>query len=378
MVDTYTWRDLENKGHVSSFETVNYDRQLPNGSSEALNGDLQKVLKAYRLDPRSSKIEQTGRVYRISAKGQTWALKKVDPSALKRTLLFHQVAQNGPIRTPPLILSQSGTPYYLDAHTAYILTPWIQASTHDSTRSSDRFWDTLAEWHRTTGERCEIDSEWVESFSSRCLEIWSEQVLTLDLFMNDCEHRVYPSPFEQRFMAFYNELRAGAETAYRKMTDWRDQVRDESTIRVVYCQGKPSPDHLITSGRQHNWVSNETAGQDLPVRDLTWVFRWGMSDRRVEEATLTHALDLYETTFPLEEQEKLLLSAQACHPARPVSLLHRYKQGKGRYFERDYTVELERTYHHWGRTVNALSHYLESQKADPSDKEKDQIETKRD
>lgn len=372
MVDTYTWRDLENRGHVSSFQSEVPPIEKEYVSRKSKNSLGEDVLKAFRLNPEACETEQIGKVYRVTSSSQKWALKEVDPASLKRLLQFHHFSQNGPIRTPPLILAESGTPYYLNRQNkAYILMPWVNGTIVDSSRSHEALWETLAEWHRTTGETCEVDSDWAETFSARCLEIWSEQVLTLDLFMNDSEHRVYPSPFEQRFMAFYSELRRGAEVAYEKLTEWKETVREAESVRVVFCHGKPSPAHLITSGHQHNWVSNETAGHDLPIRDLTWLLRWGIPERTVNEAHLTHGLNLYETTFPMEDQEKLLLEAQTCHPARLVSLLHRYKDGKGRYLERDYTVELERTYHQWGRTWHAVSRYLANQKQESISEKKD-------
>lgn len=366
------WRDLETSGHVSFLNTQSNHAQPLMGEKRDIP---ESVLKAYRLNEQTDRIERFGHVFRIDDPKGKFALKKVKLSTdeQNRLLQFQQMSQQSPIRTPPLFQTAEGQYFYREGADTYFLMPWIQESESARSDQWEYIWDTLAEWHRVTQTSIEVDASWRETFTEKCLEVWSEQVLSLDLFMHDCEHRIYPSPFEQRFMAFYHELRSGAEDAYRRMKAWEESLSDEKTLRLVHCHGKPSLRHLIVSGRQRNWISTEASGFDLPVRDLTWLLKWGVDQEPIE--ALQRGIDIYEMTNPLEAYEKKLLLAQLSHPGSVVYLLHLYKESRGsNRNEREQTIQLEEAFHHWGKTYQALAPKLEE--SDKKEEDRHDHETK--
>lgn len=370
MTQSLTWRDLNYEGHVS-FLPITQNSE-PYALGEERFGVPQSIFKAYQLRPES--VQRYGHVFRIQDRnGYAFALKqaRMTETERQRLLNFYQVTQQNPIRTPELLRTSNGQVFYQEGANTYFLTPWIRESESARSEQWEFLWDTLADWHRMTARAFEVEATWLEAFTERCFEVWSEQVLSLDLFMNDCEHRIYPSPFEQRFMAFYQDLRSGAEEAYGRMKTWEESVSDKKNIRVVFCQGKPSPAHLIVSGRQRNWISTEASSVDLPIRDLTWLLRWGQQGERKE--ALQRGMDLYETTFPLEEHEKMLLAAHLIQPARIIKLLHQYKSFReGGGSMREQTLGLEEAFHHWGKTWQALSAKLEEKPRKETDETSEQ------
>ncbi|WEG14043.1 phosphotransferase [Pullulanibacillus sp. KACC 23026] len=356
MSQTNAWRDLDLGGHVSSFYKEPHE-EIPSS-----------VFSAYELNPQMVRVISHGRVWYIEDQGNQYALKRIalTHNQLRRFLSFYQASRQSPIQTPALILNSNGQPYSMDGRDIYFLTEWLSITDRDQSDQWEMLWDTLGDWHRLTAQSFELEAAWREAFIERCLEVWSEQVLSLDLFMNDCEHRLYPSPFEQRFMAIFSEIRSGAEEAHTRMKNWQDQLSEKKQIRVVSCHGKPSTAHLIVSGRRRNWISTDQSGIDLPVRDLLWLLRWGQTT--VHPEALKRGFDIYETIFPLDEHEKTLLSAHLCQPASLVRLLHQYKQSrKSQLDERGMTINLEKAYHHWGRTWQATRPLLDNKPQSPSE-----------
>jgi spore coat protein YsxE len=359
---SHTWRGNELEGHVSSFSEPNdwdsFSRQeIP-----------ETVLNAYGLEPES--IEIIGNVWKLVGQQGTYALKRttLTEQGQHRLLTLNQMTRQGYLRTPTLVLTRRGDPFFQEGRSTYYLTQWINHSKEAERELTDQVWEVMADWHRLTTQKIKIETEWIETFTKRCLEVWSEQVLALDEFMNTCEHRHFPSPFEQRYMTFYHDLRAGADEAYRRMNDWKELLAEEKQIRLVLCHGKPCSDHLITSGHQRLWVSNEAAGMDLPIRDLTWYLRWGITQSE-DPDRLHRGYHLYETTYPLAAHEKKLLSAQLRHPSRVISLIETYKRQRGKHSEFEPTVTIEAAYHSWGRTWEALSRELDRKIEKPFDSE---------
>lgn len=360
MTPSHTWRGHTNEGHVSSFSEASE-------SPPILHHELpETVLKAYGLEPDT--IERVGRVWKLTGKQGTYALKKshLTQQDQNRLLTLNHLTRQGYLRTPTLVLTRRGAPFFQEGRSVYYLSQWIPPSRQGDRELTDPVWEVMAEWHRLSTQMIEVDSEWIETFTKRCLEVWSEQVLSLDQFMNVCEHRHFPSPFEQRFMTFYHELRTGADDAYRRLNEWKDIIKEEKQIRLVLCQGKPCSDHLIKSGHQRIWVSNEAIGMDLPVRDLTWYLRWGHA-KPEEPDRLHRGYHMYEMTFPLIEHEKKLLSAQLRHPSRIISLIEAYKMQRGKQSEFEPAISIETAYHIWGRTWQTLSGELDRQVDEPPD-----------
>jgi spore coat protein YsxE len=355
---SHTWRGHEHEGHVSSFSNPNENNSFHH------QGIPETVLNVYGLEPES--IEKIGNLWKLTGQQGVYALKRttLTEQGQRRLLSLNQMTRQGYLRTPTLVLTRRGDPFFQEGHSTYYLTQWINHSKGDERELTDQVWEVMADWHRLTTQNIEASTEWIETFTKRCLEVWSEQVLALDQFMNTCEHRHFPSPFEQRFMTFYHDLRAGADEAYRRMNEWKEFLLEENQIRLVLCQGKPCSDHLITSGHQRLWVSNEAAGMDLPIRDLTWYLRWGMG-KYEEPDRLYRGYHLYETTFPLTPHEKKLLSAQLRHPSRVIYLIENYKRQRGIQDEFEPTVTIEAAYHSWGRTWEALSRELDRKVENP-------------
>jgi len=356
-----TWRGHENEGHVSSFS-------MPNENPLSREEISETVLNAYGLEPET--VEKLGNVWKLTGQQGTYALKKTTLSKPEqhRLLSFNQMTRQGHLRTPTLVLTRRGEPFFQEGRSTYYLTQWIHHSKEVERELTDQVWEVMSDWHRLTSQTLDVNAEWIETFTKRCLEVWSEQILALDQFMNACEHRHFPSPFEQRFMTFYSDLRTGADDAHRRMTEWKDLLLEERQIRLVLCHGKPCSDHLITSGHQRLWVSNEAAGIDLPIRDLTWYLRFGLAHQE-EPDRLHRGFHLYETTFPLVEHEKKLLSAQIRHPSRVISLIERYKRLRGTQSEFEPTITLESAFHNWGRTWETLSRELDRKPEPPMDTE---------
>lgn len=114
------------------------------------------------------------------------------------------------------------------------------------------------------------------------------------------ESKVFMSPSEQLFAANITDLYKGLDNNKKKLSEWYDIVKNKKKERNVVIHNNLKIDHFLRNEKSY-LISWDKSKIDSPVFDLYKLFR-NEPDTNFEEI-----LEIYEKSYPLTKDEKLLL-----------------------------------------------------------------------
>jgi|GEM_PF-2668213 len=267
---------------------------------------IQQVLKQYGL--YSDHALQIGEVYKIITPRGSFmlhALKSGDEAGFLEALAVldrHRIAHL------PIYFTLDGTPFAKTEGGSYYLTPWIEENVRHPYEKWERIIAKLAVLHRKTKTALP---------SGAAYERPDVRFDIMEIFMDKAEHRVYPSPFEQRIFLLYSRIRGDAERAESLFAEGQDAEGQA----VSFCMRRVSCAHVIVYNGETYFLDFTQAEWRSPVTDLADFFR----AEKLSSEWMIRLYGQYQTVNPLSREEKKALLANLLFPTPFLKLIASYQ-----------------------------------------------------
>ena len=309
----------------------------------------ENILMQYGVKPELLQ-KYSNNVWRVGTKAGNYALKKIDKSrAYSLFMNIHSLSQRGVGSVVPIYKTQQGYYFVEDYSDSYYLMPWVE---HQEEREVDYkdslMFKQLANLHRQTVEEKDYELEAITSFYEKTKIDWRQEEDKLAMFVNDCEKRIYMSPFELQVCTYSNEIRNAQRFALQKLETWYEEIKEIKKHRTSTNHGGVSFHHFVKDeGGRGYFLSWERAKKGAPANDLiTFYHRY----LRTYPMYCDDCIDWYfeyNKAFPLKDHEKALAFAYLAYPRSFIQVLNsfiedtRLKRKKG---DRQYVTRLTQSY----------------------------------
>ncbi|MED4016339.1 spore coat protein YsxE [Sutcliffiella cohnii] len=290
----------------------------------------ESILRQYGVVPELLQ-SYSHNVWRVGTKEGNYALKKINKNrAYALFMNIHSLSQRGVSSVVPIYKTQQGF-YFIENQTdSYYLMPWVE---HQEEREAD-FKDSLmfkelAKLHNITVKEKDYELDDITSFYEKTKIDWRQDEERLNQFVDDCEKKIYMSPFELQVCSFATEIGSALRFALQKLDSWYDEIKEAKKHRTAITHGAVSFHHFLKDkeGRGY-FISWEKARKAAPANDLIAFYHRYL---RTYPMFCDDCVDWYfeySNAFPLKDHEKALALAYLAYPRQFISVLNKYIEEK--------------------------------------------------
>lgn len=192
-------------------------------------------------------------------------------------------------------------PKIIDYNDNYIMYEYIDNTTYDSNQRAADLINIISNLHRKTTYYKDIDfDEYKKIYESIKKQLDYINNYYLDI-INIIESKIYMSPSEYLIARNISKIFSCIYYCYNELEHFYDIVKDKKRKRVVTLHNNLKLSHLIKNNNIY-LISWDKSKIDMPIYDLVQFYNNYYLD--FDFKTL---FDEYEKTFPLIEEEKILL-----------------------------------------------------------------------
>lgn len=306
---------------------------------------VSPILKPYAVEPYF--VEDFNKVKKIYSNKGVFALKQMNPHQGTDFIRFVQnLYQKGFNRIVPVYPAVDGRYAVLHDNSLYYLMPWLPNSEREN--HSERYqqlFRELARLHTLSAKEIKINKEErTEHYENTQLEIEKENEF-LQGFIEECEKKVYMSPFELLFCLYYHDLSQALRFAENKLKEWYEKTKDDEKTRVVILHGKVSIEHFLYDERGYGYFTNfEKATLGSPTHDLLPFFSRTFNCLPKRNEDCVEWVYTYFKYFPFKNEEMLLFLSYLAHPGPVLKVAERYYKDQRKKNERKYVEKLQKQY----------------------------------
>ncbi len=305
---------------------------------------LEAVLRHFAIKPRY--FERHGRVFKIFSDKGIFALKRISAysgTGFIRHLQF--LFQRGYHRIVPVYPTVDGRYGVLDHHYLYYLMPWLPNKIKEErSRRQQQMFRELARLHGLSVRKVFIKTEDKAAYYEKTVHEWEKDEEFLEGFMEQCENRVYMSPFELLFCLYYIDVFRAQQYAKEKFHRWFKQTGEKEDARIVLVHGNISPEHFVYDDKGYGYFINfEKSRPGSPLMDLLPFLSRVLRTFPQQCDECVDWINVYFKHFPLTEEEMLLFQSYFSRPWPIIRTVAAYFQ-TGEPDERRFVEELQRNY----------------------------------
>ncbi|XJZ29116.1 spore coat protein YsxE [Bacillota bacterium Lsc_1132] len=306
---------------------------------------LAPILRDYQLEPYF--VEDFGNVQKVYANKGTFALKKIHPSNGTDFIRHvHSLYQMGFNRIVPIYPTVDGRYAVLDHSYLYYLMPWLPNDEKEQReKRHQQLFRELARMHTLSAKEINIKKEErTEHYEKTILQFEKNQEF-LDGFIEECEKKVYMSPFELLFCLYYNEISQALRFSKSKFEEWYEMTKDQEKARMVINHGKISIEHFLYDERGYGYFANfEKAGYGSPFHDLLPFLSRTLKTQPKRNEECVEWIYYYYKYFPLRMDEKLLFYSYLAYPVSIIQAVENYYRKPEKRKELKAVQQLQRQY----------------------------------
>lgn len=305
---------------------------------------IDTILKHFAIKPHH--YEKFGRVHKIHSDKGIFALKKISPyqgTEFIRHLQF--LFQRGYNRIVPVYPTMDGRSAVLHNNSLYYLMPWLSNEIKEDRNSRhQQMFRELARLHTLSVQEVSINKEDKVRHYEKTIHEWERDEEFLEGYLDQCEGKVYMSPFELLFCLCYNHIKQAQSYSKDKFKKWYEKTEDEKKSRAVIAHGKLSVEHFICDEKGYGYFINfENSTQGSPLMDLLPFLSRSIKTFPKKCDECIDWIYIYLKYFPLREEEMLLFQSYFSHPSSIIRTVEAYYKAKGAN-EREFVQNLQRKY----------------------------------
>lgn len=305
-----------------------------------------KVLKKYRLEP--DYIEDYGKIKKVYTKQGIFALKQVQYTEEQRNqfmLAVKSLHDKGYRHVVPIYFSSDGSHLQSDPSygSEFYLMPWIESG---QVRSDERFVDLMREAariHKVTEVTGKVNHSFFQHFYEKSKSNIDRRKLDYERFIEECEKKIYMSPFELLYSTHFVQLMRMEDFALNTLEDWYEATKEKNKDRISICHGNLSPNHLLYDESGHSYLFNfDRTFTASPIYDLLTFFRNVLYRYPQKISDATQWYREYGQHHQLTDDERLLLFYYLTQTDKIHRIIHQYQTDRS-ISEKDIVVKLQRS-----------------------------------
>lgn len=300
------------------------------------------ILKNYGLQPTF--VESLGKIDKVYTNQGIYALKKINPNqGIDFIRYVQQLYQHGYNRIVPIYPTIDGRYGILYNQELYYLMPWL--SNNEEKGDYAKLFRELARLHTISAREIKVDKEERKAHYEKSIEELEREEELLIGFIEECEKRVYMSPFELQFCTYYHTISQALSFSKRKLTEWYETVKEKDKARIVIIHGKVANEHFLYDQKGYGYFINfENSSLGSPSHDLLPFTVKSLRGYPKRSEELVEWLYTYFKFFPFKEEEMLLFQSYLAQPSYIIKTTEKLlREGKNKN-ERKAVKKLQRDY----------------------------------
>ncbi|WP_428909291.1 spore coat protein YsxE [Niallia sp. Krafla_26] len=299
------------------------------------------ILKNYGLQPTF--VEQQGKVDKVYTNQGIYALKKIHPhQGLDFIRYVQNLYQHGYNRIVPIYPTLDGRYGVLHEQDLYYLMPWLP---NQEKGDYAKIFRELARLHTLSAREVKVNKEDRKAHYEKSIEELDREEEFINELIEECDKKVYLSPFELAFCSYYHTIKHALAFSRRKLTEWHESTEENDKARIVIIHGKLSKDHFLFDDKGYGYFSNfEKSTIGSPIHDLLPFTVQSLRGYPKQFEDLVEWLYTYFKFFPFKEEEMQLFLSYLAQPSLMIKTAEKlYLEGKNRN-ERKAVKKLQREY----------------------------------
>ncbi len=291
--------------------------------------DYGPILKKYNLT--SNYIEEFGNVRKIYTSQGTFALKGI-PIAYGEGFInsIEELYKKGFNRIVPIYRTTEGQYLVRGNDHFFYLMPWLQ--NQPGSERDDRhhqLFKLLARLHTITAKESEFNEEDVKKHYESLTSQWEQRNKFLETYIDECEKKLYMSPFELQFASHFNELMRACHFARGRLDEWYEKVKETKRFRTSMTHGKVSIKHYLFDRNDKGYLASfEKTKQAPPFNDLVSFYYRTLRTYPIQCNDCMDWYMMYNQHFPLREEEVQLLLSYLTYPEPMFRVVKNYAERK--------------------------------------------------
>jgi spore coat protein YsxE len=306
---------------------------------------LSPILEHYQVDPYF--IEDFGKVMKVYSNKGTLALKKIPPNNGTDFIRHvHHLYQKGYNRIVPIYPTMDGRYAVLHEKDLYYLMPWLPNEMKENRdERHQQLFRELARLHSLSSKEINVKKEERTEHYEKTIQQFEKNQDFLTGFIEECEKKIYMSPFELLFCLYYNEIGQALNFSKRKLEEWYENTKDQEKARMVINHGKISSEHFLYDEKGYGYFSNfEGAGYGSPIHDLLPFLSRTLKTNPKKNDDCVDWVYHYFKYFPFKSDEKLLFFSYLAYPIPIIQVVEKYYRKKHPKNELKFVQQLQRQY----------------------------------
>jgi spore coat protein YsxE len=303
------------------------------------------ILKNYQVEPYF--IEDFGKILKIFSNKGTFALKKIIPTRgtdfIRHVHLLYQKGYNRIVPIYPTIDGRYGVLHEKDL---YYLMPWLPNEVKENRNERhQQLFRELARLHTLSAKEIPVKKEERTDHYEKTIQQFEKNQEFLTGFIDECEKKVYMSPFELLFCLYFNEIGQALRFSKKKLEEWYENTKEQEKARMVINHGKISSEHFLYDEKGYGYFSNfEEAGYGSPIHDLLPFLSRTLKTSPKKNDDCVDWVYHYFKYFPFRTDEKLLFFSYLTYPIPIIQVVEKYYRKQNKKNELKFVQQLQHQY----------------------------------
>lgn len=228
---------------------------------------------------------------------------------------------------------------------AYLM-PWLPNETEDEHDARHQYmFKEVAAMHNRTKKEINLNGKEAGAHYETLLSHWKETKTHFEAFVDQCEQKIYLSPFELQAVTCFIEASRAIDFSIQKLKEWSEEMEGKQKTRIVLNHGKISGHHFLYDRDGTGYLTNfEYAKYSSPIDDFLLFMNRTANTYPVQCNDCVNWFYTYQKFFPYTKDEMLLFLSYLAYPNRICRIIKSYIKKSGDHSELKKTQELIKAY----------------------------------
>lgn len=310
---------------------------------------IKPLFRHYEIQPEYTE-EISRKAIKVYADSGTYVLKRLtknsNPSFADSLMILNQQKYSSyvPIvknRHQQFISHNNGEYFYI--------MPWLPNEPDDELDARHQYlFKEVAKMHSRTEKEIKLNGQEAASHYEALTERWDETKQVYEAFVDQCEQRLYLSPFELQAVTYFIEVSRAIEFSKKKLKEWSEEMEEKKKTRIVLNHGKISAHHFLYDENGTGFLTNfEQAKYAAPIDDFLLFMNRTAKTYPTQCDDCVNWFNSYQKSFPFTEGEMLLFLSYLAYPDRICRIIKSYIKGDKKQTEFDRNKQLVKAYWHF-------------------------------
>lgn len=228
----------------------------------------------------------------------------------------------------------------------YYLMPWLVNEQEEERDARHQLlFKEVANLHKRTEKKISLDGQEATNHYEKLTNKWDEEKARFETFVEQCEKKIYLSPFELQAVTYYTEVSRAIEFSRKKLDEWYEKMTDQKSSRVVLTHGKVSARHFLYDDDGNGYLSNfEKSSYSSPIDDFLLFLNRTAKTYPIQSDDVVNWFYSYQKDYPFTEEEMLLFIGYLAYPERLCRFIKNYSKKGKKSSELEANIQLVRAY----------------------------------